>query len=151
MNQFQQILLIKLAVHFTPNLCRFLGSLQGFTFITIRDHCHLCLWMCEKPKLSRLIWAVREITPTCEKYDNWLLILTQVRKIRKLLVPKLCVIYVFLQGYSFFRDRRNSYGRVYKTHLMGRPTVRIFGSDNIKKVLQNLNPSFTLSFNPIYY
>ncbi len=54
-----------------------------------------------------------------------------------------CILQLFLyilpfpiQGYSKFTDKRiQQYGRLFKTHIFGRPTIRIWGAENIRKVL----------------
>ncbi|CAH1783469.1 unnamed protein product [Owenia fusiformis] len=40
-----------------------------------------------------------------------------------------------LQGRLFTSSRRQSYGNVFKTHILGRPTVRVIGSENVRKIL----------------
>ena len=41
----------------------------------------------------------------------------------------------FLQGVDFFKSRRERYGEVYKTHILGSPTIRVMGAENVRKVL----------------
>ncbi|KAK1175133.1 cytochrome P450 26B1-like [Acipenser oxyrinchus oxyrinchus] len=41
----------------------------------------------------------------------------------------------FFQGSSFHSSRRQKYGNVFKTHLLGRPLIRVTGAENIRKVL----------------
>ncbi|XP_023930650.1 cytochrome P450 26A1-like [Lingula anatina] len=36
---------------------------------------------------------------------------------------------------AFYNDRRTKYGRVYKTHLLGQPTIRVIGAENVQKIL----------------
>ncbi|XP_014661692.1 PREDICTED: cytochrome P450 26A1-like [Priapulus caudatus] len=38
-------------------------------------------------------------------------------------------------GADFYRRRRAQYGNVFKTHILGRPTIRVMGADNVKKIL----------------
>ncbi|XP_053927560.1 cytochrome P450 26C1 [Cuculus canorus] len=40
-----------------------------------------------------------------------------------------------LQGSRFHSSRREKYGNVFKTHLLGRPVVRVTGADNVRKIL----------------
>ena len=40
-----------------------------------------------------------------------------------------------MQGSEFFSWRLVHYGKVYKTHLLGRPMVRVVGADNVQRVL----------------
>ncbi|KAM4774801.1 cytochrome P450 26C1 [Cyanocitta cristata] len=40
-----------------------------------------------------------------------------------------------LQGSRFHSSRREMYGNVFKTHLLGRPVVRVTGAENIRKIL----------------
>ncbi|XP_075360207.1 cytochrome P450 26C1 [Mycteria americana] len=40
-----------------------------------------------------------------------------------------------LQGSHFHSSRRERYGNVFKTHLLGRPVVRVTGAENIRKIL----------------
>ncbi|XP_063043424.1 cytochrome P450 26B1 [Engraulis encrasicolus] len=39
------------------------------------------------------------------------------------------------QGAGFHASRRQKYGNVFKTHLLGRPLIRVTGADNVRKVL----------------
>ncbi|XP_067656990.1 cytochrome P450 26A1-like [Haliotis asinina] len=39
------------------------------------------------------------------------------------------------KGSDYFLSRRQRYGNVYKTHLMGQPTIRITGADNLRHIL----------------
>ncbi|GCB72287.1 hypothetical protein scyTo_0001913, partial [Scyliorhinus torazame] len=39
------------------------------------------------------------------------------------------------QGSSFHASRREKYGNVFKTHLLGRPVIRVTGAENIRKIL----------------
>ncbi|XP_051475971.1 cytochrome P450 26C1 [Apus apus] len=40
-----------------------------------------------------------------------------------------------LQGSHFHSSRREKFGNVFKTHLLGRPVVRVTGAENIRKIL----------------
>ncbi|XP_040531382.1 cytochrome P450 26C1 [Gallus gallus] len=40
-----------------------------------------------------------------------------------------------LQGSRFHSSRRERYGNVFKTHLLGRPVVRVTGAENVRKIL----------------
>ncbi|XP_038629945.1 cytochrome P450 26A1-like [Scyliorhinus canicula] len=40
-----------------------------------------------------------------------------------------------VQGSSFHASRREKYGNVFKTHLLGRPVIRVTGAENIRKIL----------------
>ncbi|XP_051883301.1 cytochrome P450 26C1-like [Pristis pectinata] len=40
-----------------------------------------------------------------------------------------------IQGANFHASRREKYGNVFKTHLLGRPVIRVTGAENIRKVL----------------
>ncbi|XP_020650891.1 cytochrome P450 26B1 [Pogona vitticeps] len=40
-----------------------------------------------------------------------------------------------LQGSSFQSSRREKYGNVFKTHLLGRPLIRVTGAENVRKIL----------------
>uniref|UniRef100_A0A8C9FPV8 Cytochrome P450 26B1 n=1 Tax=Pavo cristatus TaxID=9049 RepID=A0A8C9FPV8_PAVCR len=40
-----------------------------------------------------------------------------------------------LQGSCFQSSRREKYGNVFKTHLLGRPLVRVTGAENVRKIL----------------
>ncbi|KAJ8264418.1 hypothetical protein GJAV_G00148930 [Gymnothorax javanicus] len=40
-----------------------------------------------------------------------------------------------LQGSDFHVSRREKYGNVFKTHLLGKPVVRVTGAENIRKIL----------------
>jgi len=39
------------------------------------------------------------------------------------------------QGSDFHISRRRRHGNVFKTHLLGRPLVRVTGAENIRKIL----------------
>ncbi|XP_045557602.1 cytochrome P450 26B1 [Salmo salar] len=39
------------------------------------------------------------------------------------------------QGSAFHASRRQKYGNVFKTHLLGRPLIRVTGAENVRKVL----------------
>lgn len=39
------------------------------------------------------------------------------------------------QGSCFQSSRREKYGNVFKTHLLGRPLVRVTGAENVRKIL----------------
>ncbi|KAL4640121.1 cytochrome P450 26A1-like [Arapaima gigas] len=41
----------------------------------------------------------------------------------------------FLQGPDFHISRRQKYGNVFKTHLLGKPVIRVTGAENIRKIL----------------
>ncbi|KAM9329663.1 cytochrome P450 26B1 isoform 1-T1 [Gastrophryne carolinensis] len=40
-----------------------------------------------------------------------------------------------LQGSNFQSSRREKYGNVFKTHLLGRPLIRVTGAENVRKIL----------------
>ncbi|XP_070801610.1 cytochrome P450 26C1 [Pituophis catenifer annectens] len=40
-----------------------------------------------------------------------------------------------IQGSHFHSSRRQRYGAVFKTHLLGRPVVRVSGAENVRKIL----------------
>uniref|UniRef100_A0A8C9VD99 Cytochrome P450 family 26 subfamily C member 1 n=1 Tax=Scleropages formosus TaxID=113540 RepID=A0A8C9VD99_SCLFO len=40
-----------------------------------------------------------------------------------------------LQGPDFHISRRQKYGNVFKTHLLGKPVIRVTGAENIRKIL----------------
>ncbi|XP_040275285.1 cytochrome P450 26B1 [Bufo bufo] len=40
-----------------------------------------------------------------------------------------------LQGSNFQSSRREKYGSVFKTHLLGRPLIRVTGAENVRKIL----------------
>lgn len=40
-----------------------------------------------------------------------------------------------VQGAGFHASRRQKYGNVFKTHLLGRPVIRVTGAENVRKVL----------------
>ncbi|MBN3323165.1 CP26C protein, partial [Atractosteus spatula] len=39
------------------------------------------------------------------------------------------------QGSSFHISRREKYGNVFKTHLLGKPVIRVTGAENVRKIL----------------
>ncbi|RXN02060.1 Cytochrome P450 26C1 [Acipenser ruthenus] len=40
-----------------------------------------------------------------------------------------------LQGSSFHISRREKYGNVFRTHVLGKPVIRVTGAENIRKIL----------------
>lgn len=42
---------------------------------------------------------------------------------------------LLLQGPGFQSSRRERYGNVFKTHLLGRPLIRVTGAENVRKIL----------------
>ncbi|XP_062988953.1 cytochrome P450 26C1 [Elgaria multicarinata webbii] len=40
-----------------------------------------------------------------------------------------------IQGSSFHSSRRQRYGAVFKTHLLGKPVIRVSGAENVRKIL----------------
>ena len=44
-----------------------------------------------------------------------------------------------MQGRTFFDTRREENGFVFKTHLLGKPTIRIIGATNARKILMSEN------------
>ncbi|XP_074641268.1 cytochrome P450 26A1-like [Tubulanus polymorphus] len=44
---------------------------------------------------------------------------------------------------EFFKKRRTELGNVYKTHLLGQPTVRVIGRENVRKILLGENKLVT--------
>ncbi|XP_054839017.1 cytochrome P450 26C1 [Eublepharis macularius] len=40
-----------------------------------------------------------------------------------------------VQGSRFHSSRRQKYGAVFKTHLLGKPVIRVSGADNVRKIL----------------
>ncbi|EPQ08704.1 Cytochrome P450 26B1 [Myotis brandtii] len=40
-----------------------------------------------------------------------------------------------VQGSGFQSSRREKYGNVFKTHLLGRPLIRVTGAENVRKIL----------------
>lgn len=45
------------------------------------------------------------------------------------------VCFTFLQGSKYYEDKFKVYGRLFMTHLLGKPTIRVRGSDNLQKIL----------------
>ncbi|KAL2078430.1 hypothetical protein ACEWY4_026115 [Coilia grayii] len=44
-------------------------------------------------------------------------------------------LYWLFQGSHFHVSRREKYGNVFKTHLLGKPVIRVTGAENIRKIL----------------
>ncbi|KAK3095791.1 hypothetical protein FSP39_019197 [Pinctada imbricata] len=44
-----------------------------------------------------------------------------------------------LRGRGFFDDRRIESGNVFKTHLLGKPTIRVIGASNARKIIMSEN------------
>lgn len=43
------------------------------------------------------------------------------------------------QKSDFYREKVEKYGLIYKTHMLGRPTVRVIGAGNVKTILMGEN------------
>lgn len=50
------------------------------------------------------------------------------------------------KGSSFHSSRRQKYGNVFKTHLLGRPLIRVTGAENIRKVLMGEHTLVTVDW-----
>ncbi|XP_063433670.1 cytochrome P450 26A1-like [Mytilus trossulus] len=48
-----------------------------------------------------------------------------------------------IQGKAFFDKRREKFGTLYKTHLLGKPTIRVIGVQNVKRILASENDLVT--------
>uniref|UniRef100_A0A7N8WN17 Cytochrome P450 26B1 n=1 Tax=Mastacembelus armatus TaxID=205130 RepID=A0A7N8WN17_9TELE len=51
-----------------------------------------------------------------------------------------------LQGSGFHASRRQKYGNVFKTHLLGRPVIRVTGAENVRKVLMGEHTLVTVDW-----
>ncbi|XP_077445608.1 cytochrome P450 26B1 [Stigmatopora argus] len=51
-----------------------------------------------------------------------------------------------LQGSGFHASRRRKYGNVFKTHLLGRPLIRVTGAENVRKVLMGEHTLVTVDW-----
>lgn len=40
-----------------------------------------------------------------------------------------------MQGSRFHSSRRERYGTIFKTHLLGRPVIRVSGAENVRTIL----------------
>lgn len=58
----------------------------------------------------------------------------------------LFIVWFIFQGFDFYRQRREKYGHVYKTHVLGKPTIRVWGNENIRKVLKNEETLVTMAW-----
>lgn len=47
--------------------------------------------------------------------------------------------FALLQNAQFYKERQVKYGRVYKTHVLGRPTIRVSGAENLRTILMGEN------------
>ncbi|XP_077992862.1 cytochrome P450 26A1-like [Glandiceps talaboti] len=45
-------------------------------------------------------------------------------------------VQLVLQGAEFYRQKYMKHGRVFKTHIMGQPTIRAVGAENVRRILQ---------------
>ncbi|XP_053406375.1 cytochrome P450 26A1-like [Mercenaria mercenaria] len=48
-------------------------------------------------------------------------------------------IHMLILGKAYFENRRKEYGDVYKTHLLGKPTIRVIGAEGVKQILRGEN------------
>ena len=55
------------------------------------------------------------------------------------------MIALFFQG-DFYGYRRQKYGNVFKTHVMGNPTIRVSGTEDVSTILTNKNNDFILEY-----
>uniref|UniRef100_A0A2R9AHR1 Cytochrome P450 26B1 n=1 Tax=Pan paniscus TaxID=9597 RepID=A0A2R9AHR1_PANPA len=62
--------------------------------------------------VSQQLWQLRWAATRDKKTGHWL-----------------------LQGSGFQSSRREKYGNVFKTHLLGRPLIRVTGAENVRKIL----------------
>ncbi|XP_067941875.1 cytochrome P450 26B1-like [Watersipora subatra] len=53
---------------------------------------------------------------------------------------------MIFKGFEFYRSRREKHGHIYKTHVLGKPTIRVWGNENINKVLKNEESLVTMSW-----
>ncbi|XP_069139236.1 cytochrome P450 26B1-like [Argopecten irradians] len=51
-----------------------------------------------------------------------------------------------MQKANFFRERRRLYGRIFKTHLLGNPVIRVTGNKNVREILQGENKTVESSY-----
>lgn len=51
-----------------------------------------------------------------------------------------------LQGAAFHASRRQKYGNVFKTHLLGRPLIRVTGAENVRKLLMGEHSLVTVDW-----
>lgn len=51
-----------------------------------------------------------------------------------------------VQGSGFHASRRQKYGNVFKTHLLGRPLIRVTGAENVRKVLMGEHTLVTVDW-----
>ncbi|GLD67904.1 cytochrome P450 26B1 [Lates japonicus] len=49
-------------------------------------------------------------------------------------------------GSGFHASRRQKYGNVFKTHLLGRPLIRVTGAENVRKVLMGEHTLVTVDW-----
>ncbi|XP_056608342.1 cytochrome P450 26B1 [Triplophysa dalaica] len=52
----------------------------------------------------------------------------------------------FFQGAAFHASRRQKYGNVFKTHLLGRPLIRVTGAENVRKLLMGEHSLVTVDW-----
>ncbi|KAK3575799.1 hypothetical protein CHS0354_000050 [Potamilus streckersoni] len=50
------------------------------------------------------------------------------------------------KGSLFYQERQRKYGNIYKTHILGAPTIRVIGADNLKTILMGENTIVTQSW-----
>ena len=53
-------------------------------------------------------------------------------------------VFIFSQKESFQRSRLTKYGTIYRTHIFGRPTIVVAGSEYVRKVLLGEGNNFTI-------
>lgn len=60
--------------------------------------------------------------------------------------PKIMSFCLLLQGAAFHASRRQKYGNVFKTHLLGRPLIRVTGAENVRKLLMGEHSLVTVDW-----
>ncbi|XP_067938908.1 cytochrome P450 26A1-like [Watersipora subatra] len=54
--------------------------------------------------------------------------------------------HMICQGWQFYKSRKEKYGHIYKTHVMGKPTIRVWGTHNIQQILKNEEMLVTMAW-----
>ncbi|KAK3095665.1 hypothetical protein FSP39_017375 [Pinctada imbricata] len=57
-------------------------------------------------------------------------------------------IHFIIQKADFFRQKRQKYGPIFKTHLLGKPTIRVSGKENVRRIILGENKIVQSSYPP---
>ncbi|XP_075948295.1 cytochrome P450 26B1 [Anarhichas minor] len=115
---------------------------RGATFPARRGGAAVRLIDIYQPYLLRWrLLAAEEVYRSCENSSGQQLLRRQREKKK----PKSAKV-KDKRGSGFHASRRQKYGNVFKTHLLGRPLIRVTGAENVRKVLMGEHTLVTVDW-----